>query len=607
MNMPFQTFDEQSDASQCAPRLSALRAELAARRLDGFLVPRADEHQGEYVPKRAERLAWLTGFTGSAGQAVVLMEKAAIFVDGRYTLQVRNQTDTSLFETLDSVNDGAANWIEANLPQGAKLGYDPWLHTQSGVERLKISVDRAGGQLVACRSNPLDAVWADQPEPPRARAVPHPIELAGETSQAKRARLAQDLKKRGADAAILTMPDSVCWLLNIRGADVPHTPFVLAFAILNADASVELFMDAKKSSPELLAHLGNEVHARAPADFEPALDALRGKTALADPVWAAAAIFQRLEQAGAKLMRAPDPCQLPKACKNEVELAGTRRAHIRDGQALTRFLAWFAREAPKGTLTEIDTVEKLESFRAATGALKDVSFDSISGAGPHGAIVHYRVTRKTNRLIESGQLFLIDSGAQFVDGTTDVTRTVAVGEPTTEMRDRFTRVLKGHIQLALARFPEGTTGAQLDAFARRPLWDAGLDYGHGTGHGVGSYLSVHEGPQSISSRGVGQALKPGMICSNEPGYYKAGEYGIRIENLVVVRAPAEISGGEKGMLSFETITMAPIDLDLVEPSMLTREERDWLNAYHAQVRAAVAPAMADDDSRVWLAQATRAI
>src|SRR5258705_4430805 len=607
MNKPFQTFDEQGDASQSAPRMRALRNELAKRGVDGFMIPRSDEHQGEYVPKRAERLAWLTGFTGSAGQAIVLIEKAAIFVDGRYTLQVRNQTDTSLFETLDLVNDGAANWIEANLPQGAKLGYDPWLHTQGAVERLRISVERAGGQLVACRSNPLDTVWADQPEPPRARAVPHPIELAGETSGAKRARLAEGLKKRNADAAILTMPDSVCWLLNIRGADVPHTPFVLAFAILNADASVDLFMDAKKSSPELLAHLGNEVRVRAPAEFEPALDALNGKTALADPAWAAAAIFQRLEQAAAKIIRAPDPCQLTKACKNEADLAGTRRAHIRDGQALTRFLAWFAREAPKGALTEIDTVEKLEAFRAATGALKDVSFDSISGAGPHGAIVHYRVTRKTNRRIESGQLFLIDSGAQFQDGTTDVTRTVAVGEPTAEMRDRFTRVLKGHIQLALARFPEGTTGAQLDAFAPRPLCDAGLDYGHGTGHGVGSYLSVHEGPQSSSSRGVGQPLKPGMICSNEPGYYKTGEYGIRIEHLVVVRAPAEIAGGEKGMLGFETITMAPIDLDLVEPTMLTREERDWLNAYHAQVRAAVAPAMADDDNRVWLAQATRPI
>jgi len=608
MNKPFQTFDEQSDASQCAPRLSALRGEFARRGIDGFLVPRADEHQGEYVPKRAERLSWLTGFTGSAGMAVVLTGKAAIFVDGRYTLQVRNQTDTSLFETLDLMNDGAANWIEANLPKGAKLGYDPWLHTQAGVERLKISVERAGGTLVALDSNPLDAVWPDQPGPPRARAVPHPIALAGETSQSKRARLAEDLKKRAADAAVLTLPDSVCWLLNIRGADVPHTPFVLAFAILNADASVDLFLDAKKGSPELLQHLGNEVRVRAPEEFGPALDGFKSKTVLADPVWGAAYIFQRLERAGAKIIRASDPCQLPKACKNETELAGTRRAHIRDGQALSRFLAWFAQEAPKGRLTEIDTVEKLESFRAATGALKDVSFDSISGAGPNGAIVHYRVTNKTNRRIEPGQLFLIDSGAQFVDGTTDVTRTVAVGAPSPEMRDRFTRVLKGHIQLALARFPEGTNGAQLDAFARRPLWDAGLDYGHGTGHGVGSYLSVHEGPQSISPRGVGQPLKAGMICSNEPGYYKTGEYGIRIENLVVVRELSGIPGAEKKMLGFETITMAPIDLDLVDPAMLTAEEKAWLNAYHAQVRAAVGPALENDgDARAWLEQATRPI
>ena len=608
MNIPFQTFDEQSDASQCAPRLAALRAGLAARKVDGFLVPRADEHQGEYVPKHAERLAWLTGFTGSAGIAAVLMEKAALFVDGRYTLQVRNQTDTSRFETLDSVNDGPANWIEANLPKGALLGYDPWLHTQGSVERLRLSVERAGGQLIALVSNPLDAVWPDQPEPPRARAVPQPTALAGEPSASKRVRLAEDLKKRGTDAAILTLPDSVCWLLNIRGADVPHTPFVLAFAILNAAATVDLFMDAKQSSPELLQHLGNQVRVYAPSDFGPALDALKGKTALVDPVWAAAYIFQRLEKAGAKIVRSVDPCQLPKACKNAAELEGTRRAHIRDGQALTRFLAWFAREAPKGQLTEIDTVEKLEAFRAATGALKDVSFDSISGAGPHGAVVHYRVTKKTNRRIEPGQLFLIDSGAQFVDGTTDVTRTVAVGAPTAEMCDRFTRVLKGHIQLALARFPEGTTGAQLDAFARRPLWEAGLDYGHGTGHGVGSYLSVHEGPQSISSRGTVQALKPGMICSNEPGYYKTGEYGIRIENLVIVREPEAIAGGEKKMLGFETITMAPIDLACVEPAMLTAEEKAWLNLYHAAVREAVAPAFADDDNgRNWLEQATRAI
>src|SRR6185503_2827373 len=391
MNMPFQTFDEQGDASLCGARVAALRAELKRRGVDGFLIPRADEHQGEYVPKRAERLAWLTGFTGSAGLAIVLMEKAAVFVDGRYTLQVRNQTDTTLFETLDLMNDGPTTWIEANLSKGARLGYDPWLHTQGAIERLRISVERAGGSLAPLSPNPLDQVWPDQPEPPHARAVPHPLELAGETSESKRSRLAEELKKRGTDAAVVTLPDSICWLLNIRGADVPHTPFVLSFARLNADSSVDLFLDPRKNSP----------------------------------------------------VRASDPCQLPKACKNEAELQGTRRAHVRDGAALSRFLAWFAREAPKAKLTEIDAVEKLEGFRRATGALRDVSFDSISGAGPNGAIVHYRVTKKTNRRVETGQLFLIDSGAQFEDGTTDVTRTIAVGQPSPEMRDRFTRVLKG--------------------------------------------------------------------------------------------------------------------------------------------------------------------
>jgi Xaa-Pro aminopeptidase len=608
MNMPFQTFDEQGDASNCAPRLAALRAELANRGVHGFLIPRADEHQGEYVPRRAERLSWLTGFTGSAGLAIVLMEKAAVFVDGRYTLQVRSQTDTTLFETLDLMNDGPASWIEANLPNGARLGYDPWLHTQGAIERLRTSVERAGGTLAPLAPNPLDQVWPDQPEPPHARAVSHPIELAGETSESKRGRLVRDLKQRGTDAAVLTLPDSICWLLNIRGADVPHTPFVLSFAVLNADSSVDLFLDPRKSSPELAAHLGNQIRVRAPADFPAALDALKSKSVLADPQWAAAFIFDRLERAGAKIVRASDPCQLPKACKNEAELEGTRKAHVRDGAALSRFLAWFAREAPSGKLTEIDAVEKLESFRHATGLLKDLSFDSISGAGPNGAIVHYRVTKKTNRRIEAGQLFLIDSGAQFQDGTTDVTRTVAVGRPTAEMRDRFTRVLKGHIQLALARFPEGTTGAQLDAFARRPLWDAGLDYGHGTGHGVGSYLSVHEGPQSISPRGTMQALKPGMICSNEPGYYKTGEYGIRIENLVVVRDLGDIPGGEKKMLGFETITRVPIDLNLVEADMLTESEKAWFNAYHADVRSALAPLLAGDaQASAWLSQATKPV
>ena len=608
MNMPFQTFDEHGDAALCAPRLAALRGELKSRGVDGFLIPRADEHQGEYVPKRAERLSWLTGFTGSAGMAAVLTGKAAVFVDGRYTLQVRNQTDTKLFETLDLMNEGPQSWLEANLKKGAKLGYDPWLHTQSAVERLKQTADRAGATLVPLIPNPQDSVWADQPEPPQARALPHGIELAGEDSEAKREKLSIDLKKRSIDAVVLTLPDSICWLLNIRGQDVPHTPFVLAFAILYADSSVDLFLDARKSSPELSRHLGTSVRLRAPAEFTPALDALTGKTVLADPGTAAAYIFSRLEQAGARIARGADPCQLPKACKNDVELEGARRAHVRDGAALTRFLAWFARESVKGKLTEIDTVEKLESFRAGTNALKDVSFDSISGAGPNGAIVHYRVTKKTNRKIEPGQLFLIDSGAQYVDGTTDVTRTIAVGTPSAEMRDRFTRVLKGHIQLALARFPEGTTGGALDAFARRPLWEAGLDYGHGTGHGVGSYLSVHEGPQSISQRGTAQALKAGMICSNEPGYYKTGEYGIRIENLVVVKEASDIPGGERKMLGFETLTMAPIDLEAVEPSLLTQQERGWLNAYHANVRSTLLPLLAGDaETTAFLAHATRTI
>lgn len=606
--MPFQTFDEHGDAAHCAPRLQALRGELNSRGVDGFLIPRADEHQGEYVPKRAERLSWLTGFTGSAGMAAVLTGKAAIFVDGRYTLQVRNQTDTNLFETLDLMNDGPQNWLEANLKKGAKLGYDPWLHTQSAVERLKQTAERAGATLVPLIPNPLDSVWTDQPEPPRAPALPHGIELAGETSQSKRDKLAADLKKRSTDAVVLTLPDSICWLLNIRGQDVPHTPFVLAFAILYADSSVDLFLDARKSSPELSLHLGKSVRLRAPAEFTPALDALTGKAVLADPGTAAAYIFSRLEKAGSRIVRGADPCQLPKACKNDVELEGARRAHVRDGAALTRFLAWFARESVKGSLTEIDTVEKLESFRAGTNALKDVSFDSISGAGPNGAVVHYRVTKKTNRKIEPGQLFLIDSGAQYVDGTTDVTRTISVGTPSAEMRDRFTRVLKGHIQLALARFPEGTTGGALDAFARRPLWEAGLDYGHGTGHGVGSYLSVHEGPQSISQRGTAQALKAGMICSNEPGYYKTGEYGIRIENLVVVKEASDIPGGERKMLGFETLTMAPIDLESVEPSLLTQEERAWLNVYHASVRKALMPLLAGDtETTAFLTHATRAI
>jgi Xaa-Pro aminopeptidase len=602
----FQNYDDRTDPATCAPRLATLRDELARRGLDGFVVPHSDEHQSEYLPAHAERLAWLTAFTGSAGTAVVLKDRAAIFVDGRYTLQVARQTDTALFTPRDLVAEGPALWVAKNLPRGAKLGFDPWLHTAHAIHALGAAATRAGGTLAACESNPLDAVWHDQPEPPHEKALPHPLELAGEASESKRVRIARQIKAQGAEAVILTMADSICWLTNMRGRDVPHTPFVLAFAILHADAHLDLFLDARKITPELLTHLGPPVHQYEPADFLPALDAFAGKSVIVDPASAAAAIFARLEKARARVLREPDPCQLPKACKNSIEIAGARKAHIRDGAALSSFLAWFEGAAADGSLTEIDAAEKLEGFRRATGLLCDLSFDSIAGAGANGAVVHYRVTRSSNRTIVPGEIFLIDSGAQYPDGTTDVTRTVIVGEATAQMRDRFTRVLKGHIALATARFPEGTTGSQLDAFARRPLWEAGLDYDHGTGHGVGSYLSVHEGPQNISKRPVAQALRPGMICSNEPGFYKSGEYGIRIENLVVVTEPKAMADGERPMMGFETITLAPIDLNLVEPGLLTDAERVWLNSYHARVLESLRP-LVDEETRAWLEKATRAV
>jgi Xaa-Pro aminopeptidase len=606
MDKSFQTFDDQSDAATCAPRLTALRAELAKRALDGFVVPRADEHQGEYVPKRAERLAWLTAFTGSAGAAIVLQDKAAIFVDGRYTLQVSQQTDTKLFERRDLISEGLGAWIETQCPRGTKIGYDPWLHPVAQIESLRASAEKAGAKLVACETNPIDTVWQNQPAAPLAQTVAHRLALAGECAESKRTRIAEEIKKQGADACVLTLPDSICWLLNIRGGDVPHTPFALAFAIHHADGSTDLFMDPRKSSPELVHHLGNAVRLRAPNEFSSTIDGLKGECVLVDPATGASAIFDRLNAAGVKIKRASDPCQLPKACKNPVEIEGMRKAHIRDGAAVCRFLAWLAREAPNGCLTEIDAAETLEGFRVATGALSDLSFDSISAAGPHAAIPHYRVTRSNNRKIAINEIFLIDSGAQYPDGTTDITRTLIIGEPSAEMRDRFTRVLKGHIALATVRFPEGTTGAALDAFARRALWDIGLDYDHGTGHGVGSYLSVHEGPQNISKRPVMQSLKPGMICSNEPGYYKAGEYGIRIENLIVVTEPGTLSGGDRKTMRFETITLAPIDRSLVDISLMTDEERSWLNAYHARVGDTLAPFL-DADTNAWLAAATRAV
>jgi Xaa-Pro aminopeptidase len=586
-----------------AARLAALRHELKRRRLDGFVVPRSDEHQGEYVPPCAERLAWLTGFTGSAGLAIALTDRAAVFVDGRYTLQVAAQVDASLYELRHVTDQPPEQWLAGALKTGARLGIDPWLHTPAGVERLAAACRKAGAELVRT-DNAVDAAWTDRPAPPRAPVVPHELAFAGRDSASKRAEIASALAADKVGAVVLTLPESIAWLLNVRGGDVAHSPLPLCFAILHSDAQVDLFLDPAKIAPGLADHLGKTVALRAPTEFGPALDALgRARARVqADPATAADWVFQRLTAAGADIVRATDPCLLPKACKNEVELNGARAAHRRDGAALTRFLAWLASAAPAGTVTEIAAADRLEAIRRESNLFRDLSFDTISGAGPNGAIVHYRVTEQSNRRLEPGSLYLVDSGAQYPDGTTDVTRTVAVGAAPAAAREHFTRVLKGHIALAAVRFPKGTTGPQLDALARRPLWEAGLDYDHGTGHGVGSYLGVHEGPQSISKRQNSVALRPGMIVSNEPGYYRTGAYGIRIENLVVVQ-PVAADGGSD-MLGFETLTLAPIDRALVEPGLMTEDEIGWLDAYHARVRETLTP-LIDGETAGWLAEATR--
>lgn len=589
-------------------RLASLRAELTQRGLAGFMVPRADAHQGEYVPPHDARLAWLTGFTGSAGTAIILQEKAAIFVDGRYTLQVRDEVDTGLITPLPVMEQSPEGWIAQHLSRGDRLGYDPWLHTPDGVSRLQSACDRAGAVLEACTDNPIDCVWADQPPPPKAAITPYPLEYAGEESASKRARIAVLVAKTPADATVLSMPDSIAWLLNIRGGDVSHSPLPLSFAILYADGRCELFLDPDKISEGLTAHLGDQVTLHNPDRLGPALDALgkKAQRVLLDTSTAAAWIFSRLTTAGAKIISGADPCVLPKARKNPFEISGMQKAHIRDGAALCNFLAWLDQAAACGGLDEITASDKLESFRRATGCLRDLSFPTISGAGPNGAIVHYRANAKSNRMLEQGNLYLLDSGAQYLDGTTDVTRTIAIGTPTAEQQDRFTRVLKGHIGLATIKFPKGVTGAHLDVLARAALWKAGLDYDHGTGHGVGCYLGVHEGPQSISRRPNSVTLEPGMIVSNEPGYYKQGFFGIRIENLVLVTEPKMIAGGEREMMGFESLTLAPIDVRLVARELLNDEEAEWLNTYHATVRETLTP-LVDAQTIAWLANATREI
>ena len=600
----FQTFDDPPEAGEAAPRVAALRAELARRGLDGFLVPHSDRYQNEYLAPSEERLAWLTGFTGSAGAAIILADRAALFVDGRYTTQARDQVDGALFSIVHLVDTPPSAWIEANLGAGQKLGYDAWLHSAESAERLAKACASVGAILVATEPNPIDAIWRDRPAPPHGAVVPHDLRFAGETAADKLARVRAEIKKLKADALVVSDPHAVAWTFNIRGADVAHTPVALAFAVIPAEGEARLYVDDGKLTEAAKAGLAGLAEIRSPAAFVDDIATLGAehRTVQLDQSTAAHAVTQAIIGHGGKAPRGTDPVAAMKAIKNDTEIAGSRAAHRRDGAAVTTFLAWFDRVAPSGQLTEIDVVEALETFRRDNGLLKEVSFPTISGSGPNAAIVHYRVTRKTNRRISPGEIFLVDSGAQYEDGTTDITRTVIVGEPTAEMRDRFTRVLKGHIAIARAVFPEGTTGAQLDSFARASLWAAGLDFDHGTGHGVGSYLSVHEGPARISKLGT-TPLKRGMILSNEPGYYKVGAYGIRIENLVLVTAAPVVAGAEKPLNGFETLTLAPIDRRLIERGLLNDEEVAWLDAYHAEVRTALTP-LVDDATRAWLAAAT---
>ena len=596
----FQSFEDESSRSEGAGRAALLRAEMKRHNLDGFIIPRADEHQNEYVAPNSERLKWLTGFSGSAGLAIVLAERAAIFVDGRYTVQVREQVDTDVFDPQHLIDAPPEEWLTAHVQTGQKIAYDPWLLTSGAVERLSKAVSAKGGELVAS-VNLVDRVW-NRPDAQLGKVTLYPETWAGESAEAKLARVQEALTNAKCDALVVSDAHNVAWLLNIRGQDVAHTPLPLSFALVPATGKVQLYIDSRKLSPEVREALRATVDVHSPEDLTAALDSLaRSNKKVRLEATSAPAKFKQI--LGNSAESGADPIALMKAAKNSRELAGTRKAHLRDAVALAKFLCWFDHHAPKGKESERSAVKALESFRRDTGKLRDVSFPSIAGFGPNAAIPHYRVSEASNRKISRG-IFLIDSGAQYLDGTTDITRTLAVGAPTAEMKDRFTRVLKGHIAIARVVFPKGTSGAQIDVLARQSLWQAGLDFDHGTGHGVGVYLSVHEGPQRISKLGT-VPLQEGMILSNEPGYYKAGAWGIRIENLIVVEK-RKIKGAEREMFGFETISFAPIDLALVEVALLTAEEKDWLNAYHAKVRAVVMGGL-EAKEQDWLIQATREI
>jgi Xaa-Pro aminopeptidase len=599
----FQTFEEPETGVALTARLSAFREELTKRNLSGFVVPRADQQQNEYVPPSEERLAWLTGFTGSAGMAVVLAREAAVFVDGRYTLQAAKQVDTQAWTVESLVDPPPETWLAQHLSPGDRLGFDPWLHTTAAAEKLSAACTKAGAELVAVDSNPVDAVWTERPALPLAPVTLHGQQFSGELEADKLKRIEAEISKLDADALVLSDSHAVAWTFNIRGGDVAHTPLPLSYALVPKSGRPTLFIDHRKLSNSVRDHLEQTATIAEPTVLTAKLTELSksGASIALDAATSADALTRLITSSGGKPVRGADPVSLLKAVKNDTEIAGARTAHRRDAVALARFLAWVDREASSGALTEIDAVEALETFRRDTGALKDVSFPTISGTGPNGAIVHYRVTRKSNRRIVAGDLLLIDSGAQYEDGTTDVTRTIAIGEPTPEMRDRFTRVLRGHIAIARALFPDGTSGAQLDTLARQYLWQAGVDFEHGTGHGVGSYLSVHEGPARISKLGA-TPLKRGMILSNEPGYYKTDGFGIRIENLELVVA-AKVAGAEKPVNAFETLTLAPIDRRLVDLNMLTGDELSWVNEYHERVRHAVRGHV-DDATKAWLDEAT---
>lgn len=594
-----QNFNVQGGPAYGVKNLPKLRQKMQALKLDGFLVPHEDEYQNEYLPECNDRLMWVSGFTGSAGAAVITTQRAAMFTDGRYTLQVRDQVSGDLFDYVSLEETSVATWLAHNVKAGEVFGYDPRLHAPQALARIIQAVNAAGGRLKALDVNPIDQSWSDRPPAPRAQLAVQPVALAGESHAEKRLRIGKAIEAAGADGALITSPASVAWLLNVRGGDVKCTPLPLSNLLIDSAGQVDLFIHPDKITDEVRHHFGNQISLHNEDALAAHLSGLSGKTIMVDPATTSAWYSDKLTQAGAKVLAAMDPVALPKACKNAAEIAGTQAAHIRDGAAVTRFLHWLDTEAQSGDYDEIQAAQKLESLRKDNGDLIDLSFETISGAGSNGAMCHYRVTTATVLKLARGSLFLVDSGGQYQDGTTDITRTVPIGTPSAEMRERFTLVLKGHIALAEIRFPEGIPGTNLDVLARMALWQKGLDYDHGTGHGVGVFLGVHEGPQRIAKTPNTIPLQPGMIVSNEPGFYKEGGYGIRIENLQFVTPPAEIEGGERAMLGFENLTFAPLHKDLIDKALLTKAEVNWVNNYHVQVLELIGPQL-QGDVKTWL-------